>query len=204
MYTGYTLMLIILDTNKIACWSSIRRRNGRTARNVLYLLSLSSWKEHVHSFSFTPRSTSLFLPYLFSPSLFSTLTFPLRRGDSPLIYLPPRVQPSRFVYVAIRLFCSYKYLMPVLKVAPNCRGEMYLISVATLLRYSTPPANQVQTSAQPIPWDTVFQSIYILSLLRELRQFRSSRVMPSNLYINCVHGAIRLTFQTHINMCPSG
>ena len=84
---------------------------------------------------------SFFLPS-FLPSVFIfTPLSPLRRGDPPppppppLIYLPPRTQASRLVYVAIRLFCSYKYLMPFPKVTPNRPGKMYLIS----LPLSSPP-----------------------------------------------------------------
>lgn len=138
MCTRWILVLIIRDTNKIACWPTIRSRNGWGARNLLYFLSFSSIEQQRVYRSFpsfaSPPSASLFLPSVF---IFTPLS-PLRRGDPPpLIYLPPRIQASRLVYVAIRLFCSYKYLMPFPKVTPNRRGKMYLISLS--LSFPPPP-----------------------------------------------------------------
>lgn len=149
MCTRWILVLIIRDTNKIACWPTIRSRNGWGARNLLYFLSFSSIEQQRVYRSFpsfaSPPSASLFLPSVF---IFTPLS-PLRRGDPPpLIYLPPRIQASRLVYVAIRLFCSYKYLMPFPKVTPNRRGKMYLISLSLSFppspaRYSRDPSTDV-------------------------------------------------------------
>lgn len=136
MCTRRILVLIIHDTNKIACWPTIRSRNGWGARNVLYFLSVLLYRGTTCTalFLLSPLLPSS-LPSSFLPTfvfIFAPL-FPLRRGDPPpLIYLPPRIQASRLVYVAIRLFCSYKYLMPFPKVTPNRRGKMYLISLAPL------------------------------------------------------------------------
>lgn len=92
----------------------------------------------------SPPSASLFLPSVF---IFTPLS-PLRRGDPPpLIYLPPRIQASRLVYVTIRLFCSYKYLMPFPKVTPNRRGKMYLISLS--LSFPPPPLPVPRYSRDP-------------------------------------------------------
>lgn len=109
-------MLIIPDTNKIACRSTIRSRNGEMARNVLCLLSLSFYQEPCTFPLLLLDPLPSFFVFIFAPLYPPDWRFHfVGRGDPSLIYLPPRIQPSRFVCVVTRLFYSYKYLMPFWK-----------------------------------------------------------------------------------------
>lgn len=100
---------------------------------------------NVYFSSFVPLSVPLLLCIL-TPVYARTDIF-LRRGDPFLIYLPSDTQSSSwFVYAAIRLFCSYKYLMPLekshLTAEAKCISYRYRYGVR---RCSTTPAYRVYT-----------------------------------------------------------
>lgn len=162
MCTRWILVLIIHDTNKIACRPTIRSRNGWGARNVLYFLSFSSIEEQpLFSFLRLSFSSSL-LPCLFLPLYFHfdggillLFWFTFRR-----VYKHRGSFTLQFGYfVRINIWCRFR--------------KSHLTGEAKCIWYRYPLClfenrSRVPTSTQPIPWDTVFQSIYILSLLRKL------------------------------------
>lgn len=82
--------------------------------------------------------------------------------DPSLIYLLRYIQPRWFVYVAIRLFRSHKYLTPFWK------SHLHVGTKCVWYHYRHTPMFNRPSAAVPstrrIPWDTVFHNIYILSL----------------------------------------
>ena len=148
-------MLIIPGINKFACLLTIKTRNSRMARNVLWLLPL-----------LLPRTCTFpchRLRYPLLPCWFLPLYFPSPfRRRIPLWFTYCDVYIQRFVYVAIRLF-PHKYLTPFWK------SHLHTGTKCVWYHYCrTPTFNRPSTamlSTRRIPLDTVFHNIYILSLV---------------------------------------
>ena len=91
MRTRWILVLIIHDTNKIACWPTIRSRNGWGARNVLYTSSRSPLSRNnacTVLFSFFRLSSIRFPLPSFLPSFLPCLFLPLYlRFDGGILLL---------------------------------------------------------------------------------------------------------------------